>query len=162
MTLITSFLAHGDTFWPGLLLPRPLILNYSFIYLVAALGLHCCTGLSPVVVQKLLVVKPRFSCSTTSDTWDLSSHTRDRTRVPYTGRQIVHPWTTREVPRPPPCHWILISPMQAARLLFKSPELTDLHASLAPDAKNRSHLSAGSAAGFLPVSDFAFFCCTVK
>ena len=30
--------------------------------------------------------------------WDLSSLTRDRTRVPCIGRQIVYHWTTREVP----------------------------------------------------------------
>ena len=31
--------------------------------------------------------------------WDLSSPTRDRTRVPCIGRRILYHWTTREVPR---------------------------------------------------------------
>ena len=31
--------------------------------------------------------------------WDLSSPTRDQTRVPCIGRQILNYWTTREVPR---------------------------------------------------------------
>ena len=30
--------------------------------------------------------------------WDLSSPTRDQTHVPYTGRQILNPWTTRGFP----------------------------------------------------------------
>ena len=30
--------------------------------------------------------------------WDLSSPTRDRTRVPCIGRRILNHWTTREVP----------------------------------------------------------------
>ena len=30
--------------------------------------------------------------------WDLSSPTRDRTRIPCIGRQILNHWTTREVP----------------------------------------------------------------
>ena len=31
--------------------------------------------------------------------WDFSSLTRDLTRVPCTGRQILNHWTTREIPR---------------------------------------------------------------
>ena len=31
--------------------------------------------------------------------WDLSSLTRDRTLIPYTGRRILNHWTTREVPQ---------------------------------------------------------------
>ena len=34
-------------------------------------------------------------------TWDLSSLTRDRTRIPCAGRQILYHWTTREVPQVP-------------------------------------------------------------
>ena len=30
--------------------------------------------------------------------WDLSSPTRDQTRVPCSGRQILYYWTTRKVP----------------------------------------------------------------
>ena len=30
--------------------------------------------------------------------WDLSSLTRDQTRVPCSGRQILYQWTTREIP----------------------------------------------------------------
>ena len=29
--------------------------------------------------------------------WDLSSLTRDQTHVPYTGRQILNHWNTREI-----------------------------------------------------------------
>ena len=32
--------------------------------------------------------------------WDLSSPTRDRTRVPCIGRRILYHWTTREAPEP--------------------------------------------------------------
>ena len=32
--------------------------------------------------------------------WDLSSLTRDRTSVPWIGRQIPNHWTTREAPTP--------------------------------------------------------------
>ena len=32
------------------------------------------------------------------DMWDLSSTTRDQTRIPCIGRQILNHWTTREVP----------------------------------------------------------------
>ena len=38
--------------------------------------------------------------------WDLSSLTRDRTSVPWIGRQIPEHWTTREFP-PPDCHLVL-------------------------------------------------------
>ena len=55
---------------------------------MAALGLSC--GLqAPWLLHKDLAV-PHM--------WDLSSPTRNQTRIPCTGRQIFNHWTTREVP----------------------------------------------------------------
>ena len=41
-------------------------------------------------------VRTQLPCST----WDLSSWTRDQTCVPCIARQILNPWTTRDVPTP--------------------------------------------------------------
>ena len=88
---------------------------------MAALDLHCCVqafsscseqGLPFVAVSGLLVivtslVKHRLQVCRLHLLWHMglaaprhggSSQTRDRTHVPYMGRQIPNQWTTKEVP----------------------------------------------------------------
>ena len=65
-------------------------------------------GLQSVWVQQLrcagsvVAVRRLFSCGPRAQLpcgmWDLSSPTRDRTRVPCFGRRILNHWTTKEVP----------------------------------------------------------------
>ena len=70
---------------------------YLFIWLhrvlVAACGIFRCRAGSLVVARALertgLVAR---------GVWDLSSPTRDQTRVPCSGRPILNHWTSREVP----------------------------------------------------------------
>ena len=45
-----------------------------------------------------LVVAQKISCPM-AGMWDLSSLTRNRTGIPYNGRQILDHWTTGDVPR---------------------------------------------------------------
>ena len=57
--------------------------------------------------------------------WDLSSLGRDQTSVPWIARQILNPWTTREVP--PAILFSVLAMMQViatcpiVRLVVKSP-----------------------------------------
>ena len=55
--------------------------------------------------------------------WHLSSLTRDQTRVPYIGRQILNHWTTREVLIIPP-FWALVLQIWASQvvLVVKNPK----------------------------------------
>ena len=55
---------------------------------MATLGLSC--GLQALWLWHKGLVDPCI--------WDLSSPTRNQTRIPCTGRQIFNHWTTREVP----------------------------------------------------------------
>ena len=78
---------------------------FCFNLFLAVSGLSCRTwylllrhmGFSLVVVHGLSScgVPAQLPCNM----WDLSSLTRDRTRIPCIGRQILNHWTTREVPR---------------------------------------------------------------
>ena len=60
--------------------------------------------LSNCFSQASLVVAHRLStfCTQTQlshGMWELSSLTRDRTLVPYIGRQVLNHWTTRDIPK---------------------------------------------------------------
>ena len=72
-----------------------------------ALQLWCAAleCMSSVVCSTWALVEARkfSSCGTQAQLpqgmWDLTSLTRDRTRIPCIARQILYHWTTREVPR---------------------------------------------------------------
>ena len=88
----------------------------KFIYLLAALGPHCCTwafsscserGLLLAAVCRLLIAVAslvaerrlkglqKLWCTGLVALWHVgSSWTRDGTHVPCIGRQILNPWTT--------------------------------------------------------------------
>ena len=61
------------------------------------------TGSSLSHARSFVVAHGLFSCGIWAEllpgVWDLSSLTRDQTRVLCIGRWILNPWTTREVPQ---------------------------------------------------------------
>ena len=80
---------------------------FLFLFL-AVLGLHCSTctihcniqtSLSTCGMWASLVVACGHSCPVGQLSGIYGSLTRDRTRVPCFGRQILNHWTTREVPQ---------------------------------------------------------------
>ena len=78
--------------------------NASVYLFLAAQSLPCCAwAFSSCSEQGLFSSCGGFSCCGAQallpcTMWDPGSHTKDRTCIPCIGRQMLHDWTTREVP----------------------------------------------------------------
>ena len=118
-TLCEVLYVHYSCFWPHhaacrILVPREVPLHYSSFFnlylFLPVLGLSCGTwspplppsGFSLAVASEEYVgalgeAHARALVPPAPGTWDLSSPTRDQTRISCIGKQILNPCTTREV-----------------------------------------------------------------
>ena len=95
----------------------------------AACGIFLCSTWASLLLWRVgSVVVPRGM-------WDLSSLTRDQTRVPpCIGRQILNHWTTREVPY---VFWLRLA---ACRILVPSPRIEPVPRAV--EARSLNHWTA--------------------